>query len=401
MSYKHGVSVFEEETPLQPMRKVESQMPVIVGVAPIEGFAAADQKINEPVLCFSFPQFVEQFGWSDDSKYTLCLAAEVFFRLYSVGPVVFINVYDPAVHINGIEDVDENDIIGGVDVATGERTGLELVDTVFTKFGKVPGQVLASGYSHTPAVGIYVAAKAGAVSGMFPADGVVDIEVDYFTEAPDWKETNGYVYPELTACVGTIVVGDKEYPQSLHAAALKMLTDSKNEDTPGESPSNKSYKMTGFKIGGKEVTLAVEDANYLNSQGLVTALNFDGGWKMWGNETTAYPSNTDVKDRFIPNRSFANWLAKTLILSYWSKVDGPINKRRIQNQLDSAGVFLNGLESRGKMLGGRVEFLEDDNPVTDILDGSSRFRVSYASATPGKDIVFINVYDPSYIANLF
>ena len=36
--------------------------------------------------------------------------------------------------------------------------------------------------------------------------------------------------------------------------------------------------------------------------GIVTALNWEGGWRVWGNRTSDYPSSTDPKDTFIPNR---------------------------------------------------------------------------------------------------
>ena len=53
---------------------------------------------------------------------------------------------------------------------------------------------------------------------------------------------------------------------------------------------------------GREVDLGLETANYLNGQGIVTALNWTGGWRAWGNRTGAYPDNTDVKDKFISVR---------------------------------------------------------------------------------------------------
>ena len=46
----------------------------------------------------------------------------------------------------------DDDIIGGIDDATGKPEGLELVNLVFPMFGIVPGQVEGHGWSHGPAL---------------------------------------------------------------------------------------------------------------------------------------------------------------------------------------------------------------------------------------------------------
>ena len=63
--------------------------------------------------------------------------------------------------------------------------------------------------------------------------------------------------------------------------------------------------------------------------------------------------------------------------------------------------WLNGLTAREFLLGARVELLEDDNPVTDLVDGIIRFRVSQASPPPARAIEFLIEYDPSYFQGLF
>ncbi len=401
MSYRHGIYVSEVPTSLIPMRHVEARMPVVLGAAPIENQEIADRKINEPVICYSFKEFVDFFGWSDDPAYTLCEAAKIFFTLYAVVPVVFINVYDPDTHGGGPADLAVDDIVGGVDPNTGKRKGLELIDSVFPMFRKVPGQILAPGYSHLPGVGIMMVAKANEINTMFRALAICDIPVDYYTEAPAWKNDNGYTAANQICCVGKVLVGDEEHYLSTHLAALAMEVDEDNDDIPFVSPSNKMLKINGFKIGDERVTLAVEEANYLNGEGIVTALNWDGGWKLWGNRTAIYPSNTDPKDSFIPIRSFFNWLGRKLILTYWSKIDHPIKRRDIQNAVDSINVYLNGLTAREVILGGRVVFNEDENPVTDLMDGIIRYHIFVTPPTPAREINFILEYDPAYFAELF
>ena len=142
-------------------------------------------------------------------------------------------------------------------------------------------------------------------------------------------------------------------------------------------------------------------AAYLNGQGIVTALNFVGGWKAWGNRTTIDPANTDVKDNMISNRRMFNWVGATLITSFWSKIDEPTNKRLIETIVDSANIWLNGLTAMGALLGGRVEFREDENTTTDLMDGKLYFHVYMTPPAAARDIEFVQEYDPEYISTLF
>ena len=152
---------------------------------------------------------------------------------------------------------------------------------------------------------------------------------------------------------------------------------------------------------GKEVWLNNENAEYLNGQGVVTALNFIGGWKCWGNRTACYPTNLDVKDNFIAIRRMINWVGNTLVQSYWAKLDNPLNRRQIDSIVDSANIWMNGLTARQYILGGKVEFLDSENPTTDLMDGISRFHVSVTPPSPNREIDFIIEYNPDYVSTLF
>lgn len=105
-SYKHGVYISEEGTPILPPVAVESAVPVIFGTAPVN--MTDPTNINRPVLCNTYDEFVAAFGFvpaQEDastglSKYafTLCEAAYAQFALFGVSPAVFVNVLDPTKH---------------------------------------------------------------------------------------------------------------------------------------------------------------------------------------------------------------------------------------------------------------------------------------------------------------
>lgn len=301
--------------------------------------------------------------------------------------------------------VEAEDIIGGVDVNTGEYKGLETLNSVFPRFNLVPGLVLAPGWSQNPSIASIMVAKAGNINSHFKAMVLTDVPTDTvrkYSAVSEWKNQNNYSDPNEVVCWPMVRNGDVLFHMSTHLLGVMAHTDSDNGDIPYVSPSNKTMQITGTCLAdGTEVVLGPDEAAYLNGQGVVTALNFIGGWKAWGNRTACYPANTDAKDAFIPVRRMFNWHAQTFILTYWAKVDAPINKRLIQTVVDSENIRLNGLYAQGVILGGRVEFVESENPTTSLLDGAIKFHTYITPPTPAREIENVIEYDPSYFATLF
>ncbi|MDT3416171.1 phage tail sheath protein FI [Brevibacillus aydinogluensis] len=305
------------------------------------------------------------------------------------------------------EAVTTTDIIGGVDGSTGEYTGLELINQVFPLFRMVPGQILAPGWSQDPVVAAVIKAKSSNINGVFRAISVVDLDsssegADHYTKAPAWKNDNNYTDPLQIPCWPKVKLGDKVFHLSTQVAGVICKTDADHDDIPYVSPSNKNLQANAVVTeSGAEVSLGLDQANYLNSQGIVTALNFTGGYKLWGNHTAAYPAITDVKDSFIAVRRMFNWINNTLILTYFENVDDPTNRRLIDSVVDSVNLWLNGLTARGALLGGRVAFLSEENPTSDLLAGIVRFHLYLASPIPAQAIQFTLEYDVSYLNTLF
>ena len=482
MAYRHGVYVSEVPTSVSPPVEASAGLPVVVGTAPIH-LAETQEYVNKPLLAYTYEEAVKALGYSANWKnYTLCEVIKSQFQLFGVGPVVFINVLDPARHKKSVteetvnldakgqatlqkdgvllstvkvkssdgqttyeRDVDYTlafndngqavvtripdgnipagatlsvdyeyldasavtaaDIIGGVDGTTGKLTGLELVNTVFPLFRLVPGQILAPGWSHDPTVAAVMVAKASNINGLFKAIAITDVDssaAKQYSEVPAWKNDNNYTSPYQVVCWPKVKLGDEVYHLSTQFAGVASQIDSNNDDIPYVSPSNKNLQANGAVIdSGEEVTLAPDQASYINGEGVVTALNFIGGWKLWGNRTGAYPAITDVKDSFIAVRRMFNWIANTLILTYWQHVDDPTNRRLIDTVVDSVNIWLNGLTARGALLGGRIEFRQDENPETDLLNGIVRFHIFVTPPVPAREFDFILEFDVSYLQSLF
>ncbi|MDD4599622.1 hypothetical protein SDC9_04140 [bioreactor metagenome] len=301
--------------------------------------------------------------------------------------------------------VDSGDIVGGIDDTTGAYEGLELINNIFPMFRLLPGMILAPGWSHDPAVAAVMVAKSSNINSHFKCIALTDVPTDTvkkYTDVAAWKETNNYVANRQVVCWPKVKLGDEIFHLSTQLAGAICKTDADNEDIPYVSPSNKNLQANAAVLtDGTEVLLGPDQAAYLNGQGVITALNFIGGWKAWGNRTGVYPSVTDPKDAFIPIRRMFDWIGNTLIQTFWQKVDYPLNKRLIETIVDSANIWLNGLAARQFILGGRVEFQQDENPTTDLMDGIARFHVYITPPSPAREIDFILEYDPKYLETLF
>jgi len=395
MAFKHGVYVREESTPIFGVSEVDSAIVCVVGTAP------PGAPVNEAVLVTNYRQAAETFKLNEDPTYTLNQAAKVLFRLYGVGPHVFINVFDPVVHKDDsgkpdVSKVTASDVVGGVDAATGKRKGLECIEEVWTKYGKVVGIITAPGFSHDSTVYNAMIAKAENLSGHFRAVAYIDAPADAETLADinAFKSSIGSPYAYVLA--PPVKYGDEAHYLSLHAAGLTAKVDAQNGGVPYESPSNKE-----LRISGPSRIFTIDEANYLNSRGITTVFRFSTGWKLWGDRTAAFPENTDVKDTFISCRRMANWIENNLIVNTWQKVDNPTNKRLIESIVDTWNIALGGLVGRGALLEAKVHFLEEDNPLTSLMDGKITFRVSYTPVTPAETIEFVTVVDVSGYKNLF
>ncbi len=299
------------------------------------------------------------------------------------------------------------DIIGGIG-SDGKKKGMETLNQVFPLTRLVPGIVMAPGWSHIPAVEAIMKAKASNINEHFTAITLVDIPsgstgVTKYADVPNWKNEHNYTGVNEVACWPMVKQGDKVYHMSTQLLGVISTVDSSDEDgVPYQSPSNKSMQMEGLCLeDGSEVVMEPDQANYLNGQGIVTALNFIGGWKAWGNNTACYPSDTDAKDRFIPLRRMFNWHAATFIQTYWQKVDNPTNRRLIDCVIDSENIRLNGLAAREVILGGRVEFLDSENPKTSLLDGKIKFHTYFTPPIPAEDIENVIELDTDYLDTLF
>ena len=334
----------------------------------------------------------------ESKEYTVERTTITLGESFSMGAQVYVTYAKPDVSkVTGL------DVSGAVDNVTGRSTGLETVNEVYARFGLTVGQIIAPGFSQLSEVGLKMAGKAELINQHFSAIAIADLDtsaIGGYAQAAQNKATLGYSSPHLIACYPAVKYGDRVQHLSTHIAGILASLAASDDDIPYRSPSNKTILMSGMcNFDGTSNYFGDEAANALNGQGIVTATNFNG-WKLWGNRTSIYPTSEDPKDSWISVRRMFNFIKTRLVLGFWSRLDEPITRRAIESVVNSANTYLNGLQNRGAILGGRVEFNEDDNSEAEIMNGHINFRCWLTPPSPAEAISFLLEYDSSYLSNV-
>ncbi len=305
------------------------------------------------------------------------------------------------------DSVTVEDFIGGFNKDTNSNTGLELIDEIFQRFQLIPTIAIAPKFSSNPKLANAMAKKMSNINNLFKGIALVDLPVIdnnniiNYSEIVNWKNKNITSSNNTICCYPRLKNGDRIYDFSAHLAPLLGIVDCENNSIPFVSPSNHNLEIQATILKDEEIYLTNEQANYLNSNGILTALNFIGGWKCWGNRTSIYPSVTDTKDVMIPVRRMMDWVSNTIVTSFWQKIDTPMTKRGIYYVVNSLNMWLDSLAAQGVILDGKVEFKVSENPTIDLIDGILKFDVYITPPTPMETIIFSLEYDTDSLNKLF
>lgn len=298
--------------------------------------------------------------------------------------------------------VTAEDIIGGVSAA-GVRTGIELVDEIYSRFEMVADIISAPGYSRLPAVAAALEAKAELAGDLINAMAVIDIESTSTRAVQDVKtakNTLGCFTRWTTLCWPKVLLaGEEVYASALVAAVLQYIANN-NGNVP-TSPDNKKVPIDGVVLdGGTELHLTKKQVNnFLNAYGIVS-FAYLGGWKVWGNNTAAYPDNTEPNNRFIKCVMVGNYLENRFKTEYLSTIGADGSYKLVDSVVSNYNADLNALVP-DYLAGASVVFAKDENPIADILEGHFVFHTRYADWTPVEAIDNRFTWDSKILQDAF
>lgn len=281
------------------------------------------------------------------------------------------------------EGVTVDDIIGGV-TEDGIRTGIELVDEIYSRFEVIPDIISAPKYSTDPAVAAALEAKAELAGDLTNAIAVVDIESTTTTKIQDVRDAKnklGCFTRWTVLCWPKVLMAGYEIYASAAVAAMLQYVTVHNGNVP-TSPDNKKIPIDGVVLnGGQELHLTKKQVNnFLNAIG-VLSFAYLGGWKCWGNNTAAYPDNNEPNNRFIKCVMIANYLENRFKTEYLSTIGADGSYKVIDSVVSNYNADLNAL-SPDYLAGASVVFAKDENPLAEILEGHFVFHTRYADWTP-------------------
>ncbi len=414
--FLHGVETFTLTKGPVPIREVKSAVVFLVGTAPVHltkpaGVSNNDwynQTVNQPIMVLSREDGAKYFGEAT-AGYTIPYALDAIFD-HGGTTCIVVNVFDPRVHqTNGQSDptkVQAADVIGTVS-NTGKRTGLQIADTLYSKFGFTAKLLIAPGFSTITAVATEMVAKVNLVSvrGMALIDAPIGYTPQQVINARGVGGLLNFSDYRAIICYPHVKVWDtatnSERLEPLSARLAGVFAKTDHEKGYWWSPSNQ--EIQGIIGVERVLTAAVNDpnteVNQLNAAGIMTVFNsFGTGYRTWGNRSSAYPSKTDPQN-FINVKRTADIIAESIEYFALQYLDKPITVA-IDGVLSSVNAFIRTLIGRGALVDGYCYFPKDKNSPADLADGHLTFAYNIMPPTPAERITFYEVIDVDLLQKL-
>ena len=293
--------------------------------------------------------------------------------------------------------VEAADIIGQT-TEDGEYTGLHAMKLLYQHHNAVLNLLAAPGWSHIPEVyramvGIVQKLNGhwdGFVNADIPLEDAEGKAIDTIEKAIAWKAANGYT-SEFSKVYWPMVKGTSGRVVHLSTAgqATMLRVDLGHDGVPFESPSNKEIMATAQFFGktAKNKGFDQQTANTLNEKGITTACFWGGQWVLWGPHTAAYTYNgsMDARAIFDVNIRMLMYITNSFQLDHGTKIDQPMTPQDRDVILNEERQKLDTLSGIGALIGSpAVEFLETENPASDMMNGDFVWNFNVTNTPPFK-----------------
>jgi phage tail sheath protein FI len=140
---------------------------------------------------------------------------------------------------------------------------------------------------------------------------------------------------------------------------------------------------------------------YLGANGIIGALNTANGWVLWGNNTSAFPGNTDVKDSILSERRMFNYVKNSFQLFAQPRIDNPLNRRQLEGVVNAFNQILASLQGFGALNAASVTIDDERNTTEQLIRGVVYFRIRIAPPPPMQEINGVFEFDvPGFEASL-
>lgn len=296
-----------------------------------------------------------------------------------------------------VSTVEEADIIGQT-TEDGQYTGLHALKLLYQYHNAVLSTLAAPGWSHIPAIYRAMVSTVQKLNGHWDGFVNADIplkdaegeEINTIAKAIAWQKANGYT-SEFSKVYWPMVKdgSGRVFHLSTVGQATMLRVDLSHNGVPYETPSNKEIMATAQYFGpdSKNNGFDQQTCNGLNEKGITTACFWGGRWVLWGPHTAAYTYNGSGEARaiFDVNIRMLMYISNGFQLRHGTKIDQPMTMQDKDVILNQEKQELDTLTGIGALIGTpSVEFLETENPTTDMMNGDFVWNFSVTNTPPNK-----------------
>jgi len=392
-SFLHGVNVIEVTSGTRTIRTAKSSVIGLIGTAP-----SADENVfplDKPVLIAGSQKEAAKLGKTG----TLLPAISAIFD--QVGATVVVIRVAESENTDPASETLEN-IIGGVDAATGEYKGIKAFLSSESNVHVTPRILIAPNFTHElPKSGSSdsrnpVVAGLIGIAEKLRAIVVADGPNTNDAEAIKWRKSVGS--PRVYVVDPWVKVFNEEekiLPASPFVAGLIAKID--NEHGFWWSPSNQ--EINGIVGTARPVDFTLGDAscraNHLNENEIATIIH-QKGYRLWGNRTCS----SDAKWAFLSVRRTADLINDSLLHAHLWAVDRNITRTYLDDVIEGVNAYLAHLKAVGAILGGKCHANPDLNTQASIADGKVHFDFDFTPPYPAEQITFRSHLINNYIKEL-
>ncbi len=389
-AFHHGSETERVNGGSVPVSQANGAIIGIIGTAP-------KGPVNKITLCVTKKDFA-QFGEIANDDHSLPKALEILSR-YQAGQVYVVNVFDPEKHQN-ISQITTQTLIGGIDVATGKRTGFEALKNGFNLFGADAKVLICPQFDKDAGVASALDTLAKQLNAVCYVDAPMGTTLSQALagRGPEGN-INFQTSSERTQLFFPHVIGQTNEIESLatHAAGLRMATDV--SQSYWYSISNRQLRgVIGTEV---ELLSRIDDSqsetNLLNAQGITTVFNsFGTGFRMWGNRNASFPTNTHISNFETVQRT-ADLIDESIRRAELQFIDAPIDEALLDSLLGTIETYMNTLRS----IVGYSVILDPDANLEDAFSrGQVPIQYEFTPKIPAERISNKSVVTRKYLVNL-
>lgn len=385
--YLHGIEVVQLNDGIRPIETVRSAVIGVIGTAPLADPAIFP--LDTPVLILADRIKAASLGLTG----TLPLAMDGIFD--QVGAAVVVVRVE-----NGADfAATKAKIIGGVNVATGKRTGNYAFFESQSKVGVAPKILIAPGFTHDKAVVDDLTVVANRLRAMIVADGpstTNDAAVAYRNQ---FGSKRVVVYDPSIYSFDTTTAADVLQPASPRIAGAWARSDS--ERNFSFSPSNfELYGVTGmgrsidYQRGERECS-----ANFLNEKNINTIIN-DQGFRLWGNHTCS----SDPLWKPIKRVRVSDIINESIQHAHQWAVDRNVTKGFVDDVVEGVNLYLRYLSSPAVeilMPGAKCWADKSYNTYDQLALGNVRFDFDWCEPATAEHIIMASHWNGTLLTEAF